>query len=176
MRANLLRFLFAAAGGVLWGLCFSREPLSLASWLALAPLVALLSLPRPGLLGWVHGLASWLTGLYWITPTLVTYGQMPRPLAVVLTGVLAALVAVTRSMVVPVSTTAGFELTVSAMIVTVVGGLGSVAGALLAGIVLGVVSTVAASTVGTVLSLVILLVAAAVTILIRPSGLLGVRE
>jgi branched-chain amino acid transport system permease protein len=94
----------------------------------------------------------------------------------VLTGVLAALVAVTRSLVVPVSTSAGFELTVWALVVTVVGGLGSVSGGLLAGIVLGIISTVAASTVGTVLSLVILLVAAAVTILIKPSGLLGVRE
>jgi len=93
-----------------------------------------------------------------------------------LTGVLAALVAVTRSLVTPVSVTAGFELTVSALIVTVVGGLGSVGGAILAGVLLGIVSTVAASSIGTVISLVILLVAAAVTILIRPSGLLGVRE
>jgi branched-chain amino acid transport system permease protein len=97
-------------------------------------------------------------------------------LILVLTGVLAALVAVTRSMVTPVSVTAGFELTVWALIVTVVGGLGSVSGAILAGIILGIVSTVAASTIGTVMSLVILLVAAAVTILIRPAGLLGVRE
>lgn len=93
-----------------------------------------------------------------------------------LTGVLAALVAVTRSLVTPVSVTAGFELTVSALIVTVVGGLGSVGGAILAGVILGIVSTVAASSIGTVVSLIILLVAAAVTILIRPSGLLGVRE
>lgn len=93
-----------------------------------------------------------------------------------LTGVLAALVAVTRSMVTPVSVTAGFELTVYALIVTVVGGLGSVGGAILAGVILGIVSTVAASSIGTVISLIILLVAAAVTILIRPSGLLGVRE
>lgn len=93
-----------------------------------------------------------------------------------LTGVLAALVAVTRSLVTPVSVTAGFELTVSALIVTVVGGLGSVGGAILAGVILGIVSTVAASSIGTVISLIILLVAAAVTILIRPSGLLGVRE
>lgn len=93
MRASLLRFLLAIAGGVLWGLCFNREPLSLASWLALAPLVVLLTWPRPGLLGWVHGLASWLTGLYWITSTLVVYGQMPRPLAVVLTGLLASYLA-----------------------------------------------------------------------------------
>jgi branched-chain amino acid transport system permease protein len=97
-------------------------------------------------------------------------------LILILTGLLAALVAVTRSMVVPVATTAGFELTVSALIVTVVGGLGSVGGAVLAGIVLGIISTVAASSIGTVMSLVILLAAAAVTILIRPSGLLGVRE
>jgi branched-chain amino acid transport system permease protein len=97
-------------------------------------------------------------------------------LILVLTGVLAALVAVTRSLVTPVAVTAGFELTVSALIVTVVGGLGSVGGAILAGIILGIISTVAASTIGTVLSLIVLLVAAAVTILIRPSGLLGVRE
>ena len=94
----------------------------------------------------------------------------------ILSGVLAALVAVTRSLVTPVSVTAGFELTVSALIVTVVGGLGSVGGAILAGVILGIVSTVAASSIGTVVSLIILLVAAAVTILIRPSGLLGVRE
>jgi len=94
----------------------------------------------------------------------------------ILSGVLAALVAVTRSLVTPVSVTAGFELTVSALIVTVVGGLGSVGGAILAGVILGIVSTVAASSIGTVVSLIILLVAAAVTILIRPSGLLGIRE
>ena len=94
----------------------------------------------------------------------------------ILSGVLAATVAVTRSLVTPVSVTAGFELTVSALIVTVVGGLGSVGGAILAGVILGIVSTVAASSIGTVISLIILLVAAAVTILIRPSGLLGVRE
>lgn len=97
-------------------------------------------------------------------------------LILILTGVLAALVAVTRSLVTPVSVTAGFELTVSALIVTVVGGLGSVGGAILAGLILGMISTVAASSIGTVLSLIILLVAAAVTILIRPSGLLGVEE
>jgi len=94
----------------------------------------------------------------------------------ILSGVLAATVAVTRSLVTPVSVTAGFELTVSALIVTVVGGLGSVGGAILAGVILGIISTVAASSIGTVISLIILLVAAAVTILIRPSGLLGVRE
>jgi branched-chain amino acid transport system permease protein len=93
-----------------------------------------------------------------------------------LSGLLAALVAVTQSMVRPVTVSAGFGITVFALIVTVVGGLGSVTGAMLAGILLGIVSSIAASSVGTFLSLIILLGAAAVTILIRPSGLLGVRE
>jgi apolipoprotein N-acyltransferase len=85
-----LRYLFSALAGVLWGLCFGRESLPVASWLALAPLVLMLSWPRPGRLGWVHGFASWMTGLYWIVPTLQTYGGMPLALGVLLTGVLAA--------------------------------------------------------------------------------------
>jgi len=97
-------------------------------------------------------------------------------LILILSGVLAALVAVTRSMVTPVNVKAGFGITVFALIVTVVGGLGTVSGAFLAGVILGVVSSIAASYIGTFLSLVILLMAAALTILIRPSGLLGVRE
>ena len=90
MRGLLLRYFLAAAGGVLWGLCFSREPFSVASWLALSPLILLLSGPHPGRLGWVHGFAAWMTGLYWIVPTLPPYGGIPPALSVVLTGVLAA--------------------------------------------------------------------------------------
>ena len=97
-------------------------------------------------------------------------------LILVLSGVLAALVAVTRSMVSPVDVTSGLSITVFALIVTVVGGLGSVAGALLAGIILGIVNVIAADLIGTYISLIILLGAAAVTILIRPAGLLGVKE
>jgi len=97
-------------------------------------------------------------------------------LILVLSGMLAALVAITRSMVIPVDVQGGFPITVFALIVAVVGGLGSVPGALLAGILLGIINSIAASTIGTFMSLVILLVAAAVTILIRPSGLLGVKE
>jgi branched-chain amino acid transport system permease protein len=97
-------------------------------------------------------------------------------LIMVLSGVLAGLVAVTRSMVSPVDVTSGLSITVFALIVTVVGGLGNVAGALLAGIILGIVNVVAADLIGSYISLIILLGAAAVTILIRPAGLLGVRE
>ena len=97
-------------------------------------------------------------------------------LILVLSGVLAALVAITRSMTVPVDVQAGFSITVFALIVAVVGGLGSVPGALLAGLILGIVNVFAATYIGTFLSLIILLAAAAVTILIRPAGLLGVKE
>jgi branched-chain amino acid transport system permease protein len=97
-------------------------------------------------------------------------------LILILSGMLAALVAVTRSMVTPVDVTHGLSMTVFALIVTVVGGQGSVAGALLAGIILGIVNVVAADLIGTYVSLIILLGAAALTILIRPAGLLGVKE
>jgi branched-chain amino acid transport system permease protein len=97
-------------------------------------------------------------------------------LILVLSGILAALVALTRSMIAPVDTTSGLSITVFALIVTVVGGLGNVVGALLAGIILGIVNVIAADLIGSYISLIILLVAAAVTILIRPAGLLGVRE
>lgn len=97
-------------------------------------------------------------------------------LILILSGFLAAVVAVTRAMVTPVTVTLGFEITVFALIVTVVGGLGSFPGALLAGIILGIVNSIAASYIGTFLSLIILLAAAGLTILIRPSGLLGIKE
>jgi branched-chain amino acid transport system permease protein len=97
-------------------------------------------------------------------------------LILILSGVLAALVAVTRSMVSPVDVKSGLSITVFALIVTVVGGLGNVAGALLAGIILGIINVVAADLIGSYISLIILLGAAAVTILIRPAGLLGVKE
>jgi branched-chain amino acid transport system permease protein len=101
--------------------------------------------------------------------------QMLR-LILVLSGVLAGLVVVTRSMVAPVDTKSGLSITVFALIVTVVGGLGNVVGALLAGIILGIINVIAADLIGSYISLIILLGAAAVTILIRPAGLLGVKE
>lgn len=99
-----------------------------------------------------------------------------RTFILVSSGLLAALVAITRSMSIPVTVTSGISLTIFALIVTVVGGLGSVAGAFLAGIILGIVSSISASLIGTFLTLIILLGAAALTILLRPSGLLGVPE
>ena len=97
-------------------------------------------------------------------------------LILILSGVLAGLMAVTRSMIAPVDTTSGLSITVFALIVTVVGGLGNFVGALLAGIILGIVNVVAADLIGSYISLILLLVAAGLTILIRPAGLLGVKE
>jgi branched-chain amino acid transport system permease protein len=98
-----------------------------------------------------------------------------RSLVFALSGALAALVAVTRSMTSPITTTSGVDLTILALIVTVVGGLGSVSGAFLAGIILGIVNTVSSFYIGTYITTIMLLLAAALTIVLRPSGLLGSR-
>jgi apolipoprotein N-acyltransferase len=90
VRRGLLLLLVTIAGGALWGLCFGREPLSVASWIALAPLFFLLSARRAGLLAFVHGLTGWMVGLSWIPGTLVTYGGLPLLLAWPLTALLAA--------------------------------------------------------------------------------------
>lgn len=98
-----------------------------------------------------------------------------RSLIFGLSGMLAALVAITRSMTAPITTTAGIDFTILALIVTVVGGLGSVTGAFLAGIILGIVNTVSSFYIGTYITTIMLLAAAGLTILLRPSGLLGRR-
>ena len=96
-----------------------------------------------------------------------------RAFVLTLSGVLAALVATTRSMTAPIDVDAGIDLTILALIVAVVGGLGSVSGAFLAGLLLGVVNTVSAHYIGSYITTIVLLGAAALTIVLRPSGLLG---
>jgi branched-chain amino acid transport system permease protein len=102
-----------------------------------------------------------------ISPPLV------RTVIFALSGALAGLVAVTHSMTSPLTVTAGFGLTIDALIVTVVGGLGSVAGAFVAGIILGIADSVSAHYIGEYITSIVLLGAAALTILVRPRGLLG---
>jgi branched-chain amino acid transport system permease protein len=96
-----------------------------------------------------------------------------RSLIFFVSAALAGLVAVTRSMTSPILVTAGVNLTILALIVTVVGGLGSVSGAFLAGLLLGVVHTVSSFLIGSYITTIVLLVAAALTIVLRPAGLLG---
>ncbi len=98
---------------------------------------------------------------------------MVRTVIFGLSGVLAGVVAVTRAMSTPVVSTAGVDLTIFALIVAVVGGLGSVSGAFLAGTLLGVVNTLSAFYIGSYISTILLLLAAALTIVLRPSGILG---
>jgi branched-chain amino acid transport system permease protein len=96
-----------------------------------------------------------------------------RTVVFALSGALAGIVAITQSMSGPLEVNRGFELTTFALIVTVVGGLGSVAGAFLAGVLLGIVNALSAHYIGQYITSVILLGVAAVTILVRPRGLLG---
>lgn len=93
-----------------------------------------------------------------------------------MSGLLAGIAVVARALTTPVVSTAGVGLTIFALIVAVVGGLGSVAGAFLAGILLGVVNTVSAFYIGSYITTIILLVVAGLTIVLRPSGLLGERS
>ncbi len=98
-----------------------------------------------------------------------------RMLIFTLSGAIAGLVAVTRSMTSPVPVSEGFSLTILALLVTVVGGLGSVKGALAAGLILGLVNAMSSYYIGSYVTTIILLLAAALTILLRPSGLFGER-
>jgi branched-chain amino acid transport system permease protein len=92
-----------------------------------------------------------------------------------LSGSLAGLVAVTGAMTAPQASSFGIRLTTLALIVAVVGGLGSVAGAFLAGILLGIIDRFASAYIGQFYTTVILLLCAAAMIVVRPSGLLGKR-
>jgi branched-chain amino acid transport system permease protein len=96
-----------------------------------------------------------------------------RTLVFAVSGMLAALVAVTRSMTGPIGPSNTISLTILALIVAVVGGLGSVSGAFMAGVLLGVVDRLSSFYIGTYVTTIVLLLCAAVTIVVRPSGLLG---
>jgi apolipoprotein N-acyltransferase len=91
--AFLLRLAVALAAGALWGLAQGRDTWPLASWVVVAPLLALLAQPRPLLSGFAFGFASWLVAIPWIVPTLVTYGAVAPPLALALFALLAAYLA-----------------------------------------------------------------------------------
>jgi branched-chain amino acid transport system permease protein len=102
-----------------------------------------------------------------INPTAV------RTAVFIVSGMLAGLVAVTQGLIASVGAADGVNFTIMALIVTVVGGLGSVSGALLAGVLLGIVHTLSSTYIGAFFTFVILLLTAMVTIVVRPSGLMG---
>ena len=88
----------ALACGGLWALCFGREPLALAPLFGLVPLVLLTRLPGSFASGFLFGMAFWLTSLYWIPATLVTYGGVGPVLSWVLPSLLAAYLALYPAM------------------------------------------------------------------------------
>lgn len=96
-----------------------------------------------------------------------------RTFVFALSGVLACLVAATRSMTGPIGLNNTTSLTVLALIVAVVGGLGSVSGAFAAGVLLGVIDRLSSYYIGSYITTIVLLLCAALTIVWRPSGLLG---
>jgi branched-chain amino acid transport system permease protein len=98
---------------------------------------------------------------------------MVRTVIFGLSSGLAGLVALTRSMTSPVDIRSAAGFTIFALIVAVVGGLGSVSGAFLAGVLLGVVSAISRFYIGQYITEIVLLLAAAITIVARPAGLLG---
>jgi branched-chain amino acid transport system permease protein len=96
-----------------------------------------------------------------------------RIAVVALSGALAGLVGIARGLASSVGTADGFDLTILAVVVAVVGGLGRVTGAVVAGVILGLAHAIATATLGASATWVILLLAAALTILVRPEGVLG---
>ena len=76
------------------------------------------------------------------------------------------------SMILPLYTTMGMGYTVTAIIVVVLGGLGSIPGSIIGGVILGVVGTIA-STIEPSLMLVVFYVIIMALLIVRPKGLLG---
>jgi branched-subunit amino acid ABC-type transport system permease component len=96
-----------------------------------------------------------------------------RTVVFVLSGLLAGLFALTQGLISSVGATDGLDITILALIVTVVGGLGRVSGAVVAGLLLGIVHALASFYIGAFVTIVILLVVAMLTIVVRPAGILG---
>ncbi|MEZ5331579.1 MAG: apolipoprotein N-acyltransferase [Thermoanaerobaculia bacterium] len=75
-RRSPLALLLAVAAGCLWAACFRAHALVVAPWAALAPTLTLLWAQRPVRLTFLAGVAYWCAALWWIVPTLVTYGPL----------------------------------------------------------------------------------------------------
>jgi len=86
-------YLLALAAGLLWGAAFGRTPWLISGWLVLAPLIVLLGHPKAGRLAFLHGLAAWTLGLAWIPGTLISFGGLPKPVAIVCLLMLASYLA-----------------------------------------------------------------------------------
>ncbi len=86
-------YLLALAAGLLWGAAFGRTPWLISGWLVLAPLIVLLGHPKAGRLAFIHGVAAWTLGLAWIPGTLIGFGGLPKPVAILCLLILASYLA-----------------------------------------------------------------------------------
>jgi branched-chain amino acid transport system permease protein len=84
-----------------------------------------------------------------------------------------ALAGIIRSIVATVGPENGFEFTILALLVCVVGGIRSVYGTIVAGLMIGVVYSFLVYLIGTYLAYVALLAVVMVTLLVRPYGIVG---
>jgi branched-chain amino acid transport system permease protein len=96
-----------------------------------------------------------------------------RLLVFVLGSLLVALAGIIRSIVATVGPENGFEFTILALIVCVVGGIRSVYGTIVAGLMIGVVYSFLVYLIGTYLAYVALLAVVMATLLVRPYGIVG---
>ena len=79
------RLLGGAASGLLLTAAFPRPGVDFLAWIALVPLLAAVSGRGPGAafrIGFVCGLAHFVSLLYWLVGTMQTYGYLPFYLAV----------------------------------------------------------------------------------------------
>ncbi len=93
MSTHTQRILCAIASGLLLTASFPKIGISQLAWVALVPLLWTLSDSSPKQafrLGFITGLSHYLTLLYWLINTMMTYGYLPVWVAVPLLFLLAA--------------------------------------------------------------------------------------
>jgi apolipoprotein N-acyltransferase len=85
-RSSLIRYLLAAASGVLFALAFPDYDLGFLAFVALAPLLVALVRARSWreatLLGWLSQTISWLIMVPWVIRVMSHYGGLPYPVGV----------------------------------------------------------------------------------------------
>jgi len=90
-------------------------------------------------------------------------------------GLLAGIAGPLKAMIEPPSTAIGFSSTVTALVVVVLGGLGSVPGSFIAGIIIGIASMLVVGLWDPVLVVPIYYALLMILLLVRPTGILGKR-
>jgi apolipoprotein N-acyltransferase len=85
MKTEIKTVAVAVLGGLLATAAFPKVDQDWAAWAALVPLLWLLADAAPGEAfrrGLIFGLAHYVSLLYWLVPTMVTYGKLPAALAI----------------------------------------------------------------------------------------------